>query len=333
MTVQIAPKPQGPLVVAPIYDGLCTFEFGIVAEVFGLARPEMGPGWYRFASVAVEAGPLWAQGGLRVVADAPLALLEAADLIVVPGWRSAEAAVPEPLLQGLRAAHERGARVASICSGAFVLAEAGLLDGRTATTHWRYADGMRARFPAVVVDDAALYRQEGRVFTSAGSAAGIDLLIEIVRQDFGPEAANSVARRLVMPAHRAGGQAQFVERPVPRSAAGGLGPMMDRVRAEPARAWTVSAMAKAAGMSPRTFQRHFRAATGQSPIVWLAVTRIEHAKALLITGTAPIERVAEAAGFASAFTFRRQFRHIVGIPPRAYRAQFVAGGGSIKAIE
>lgn len=332
MTVQIAPEAKGPLVVAPVHDGLCTFEFGIVAEVFGLSRPEMGPGWYRLASVAVEAGPLRAQGGLRVVADAPLALLEEADLIVVPGWRSVEASVPEALLRGLRAAHGRGARVAAICSGAFVLAAAGLLDGATATTHWRYAETLRARFPAVAVDDAALYRQEGRVFTSAGSAAGIDLLIEIVRQDFGPEVANSVARRLVMPAHRAGGQVQFLERPVPRPVAGGLGPMMDRVRAEPARAWTVAAMAEAAGMSPRSFQRHFRAATGQTPAAWLAVTRIEHAKALLTADGASIERIAEAAGFASPFTFRRQFRQIVGIPPRAFRAQFLAGAESPKAI-
>lgn len=207
-----------------------------------------------------------------------------------------------------------GARGTAICSGAVVLAASGLLARATATTHWRYAEALRARQSAVRVDDRALYRQEGRVVTSAGSAAGIDLCSEIVRQDFGPEAARSVARRLVMPAHRAGGQAQFLERPVPRRATGGLGPMMDRVRAEPGRAWTIAAMARAAAMSPRPFQRHFRTATGQTPAGWLAVTRIAHAKARRIAGPAPVERVAEAAGLAGPCTFRRRFRRIVGMP-------------------
>lgn len=330
MNMQITPEStsptHGPLVAALVYDGLCIFEFGIVAEVFGLPRPELGPGWYRFASLAVEEGPLCAQGGLRVAADAPSDLLDRADLIIVPGWKASGAPVPGALVARLRAAHERGARLASICSGAFVLAATGLLDGGVATTHWRHAGALRARHPAVEVDDRALYRQQGRIFTSAGSAAGIDLMIEIVRQDFGPEAANSVARRLVMPAHRRGGQAQYLERPVPRPAAGGMGAMMERVRAEPARRWSVAEMAATAGMSPRSFQRHFRAATGQSPGAWLSGLRLELARALLSAGAAPIEQVAGEAGFGSAFTFRRQFRQALGITPREFRARFPAPG-------
>ena len=198
------PKPppaptRGPLVVALLYDGLCTFEFGIVAEVFGLARPEMGPGWYRFASCAIEDGPLRAHGGFQILPDGGPDLIEQADLIVVPGWKGAYAPPPTALIERLRAAHARGARLASICSGAFVLAATGLLDGASATTHWRYAEALRRQYPRIEVDETSLYRSAGRIFTSAGSAAGIDLLIDIVRRDFGPAAANSAATSAGMP--------------------------------------------------------------------------------------------------------------------------------------
>ena len=165
------PNTSGPLVVALVYDGLCTFEFGVVAEIFGLERPEMGADWYRFATCPVDAGPMRAQGGLVIQASGCVATLDAADLIVVPGWRGAEAPVPEALCERLRAAHARGARLASICSGAFVLAATGLLDGAVATTHWRHADALRRRFPDIEVDETALYRSHGRISTSAGSAA------------------------------------------------------------------------------------------------------------------------------------------------------------------
>lgn len=209
------PNRTGPLVVALLYDGLCTFEFGIVAEIFGLSRPEMGPGWYRFASCAVDDGPMRAHGGFVIMADNGPGLLQQADLVIVPGWRGADAPVPDALCRELRAAHQRGARLASICSGAFVLAATGLLTGGAATTHWRYADKLRALYPEIAVDNASLYREHNRIYTSAGSAAGIDLMIEIVRQDFGATAANSVARRLVMPAHRMGGAGA-----IPRAAGG-----------------------------------------------------------------------------------------------------------------
>lgn len=228
---KITPSTTGPLVVAPVYDGMALFEFAIVAEVFALARPEMGPGWYRFASVPIDPGPLRAQGGLTVTSAGDPGLLEQADLIVMAGWKGADVSVPDALARRLRQAWQRGARLASICSGAFVLAATGLLDGRRAATHWRYADRLRERHPAIEVDAGVLYVEADRVFTSAGSAAGIDLMLHLVRQDFGVEAANSVARRLVMPPHRGGGQAQFIERPVPRDRTNRLAGLMEQVRA------------------------------------------------------------------------------------------------------
>lgn len=311
----------GPLVVALLYDGLCTFEFGIVAEVFGLARPEMGPGWYRFRSAAIEPGPLAAHGGLTILPQGGPELLDIADLIIVPGWKGANVPVPDALLQRLRAAHRRGARLASICSGAFVLAATGLLDGKRVTTHWRYAETLRRAYPAVQVDEASLYHAEDGIFTSAGSAAGIDLMVEIVRRDFGPDAANSVARRIVMPAHRTGSQAQFLERPVPPRGDGAIPALLDRIRADLASDWTIARMATAAGMSRRTFERRFGEATGLGPGEWLVMERIEAAKDLLMRSASPMEAIAQAVGFGSAHALRHHFRTLVSLTPTAFRRE------------
>lgn len=316
------PNLSGPLVVALVYDGLCTFEFSIVAEIFGLSRPEMGAGWYRFASAAIESGPLRAHGGLTVSCDGGLDLLDTADLIVAPGWKGIDAEVPPPLVERLRAAHARGARLASICSGAFVLAATGLLDGEIATTHWRYAEALRRRFPALQVDEKSLYRGSGTVFTSAGSAAGIDLMIELVRRDFGPDAANSVARRIVMPAHRNGGQAQFLERPVHTRPDMPLAPVLDLVRADLREPWTISGMARLAHMSRRSFERHFAETTGQSPGEWLIGERIEAAKDILVMTARPIEEVADAVGFGSAHALRHHFRRRLSQTPAEFRRLF-----------
>lgn len=314
---------HGPQVVALVYDGLCTFEFGIAAEIFGIARPEMGPGWYRFTSAAIEPGALRAQGGLRVLSDGGIDLLDSADVIVVPGWRGAEAAVPTALTESLVTAHRRGCRLVSICSGAFVLAATGLLDGRRVTTHWRYAEALRRRFPALLVDEAALYHGEDGIFTSAGSAAGIDLMIELVRRDFGAEAANSVARRIVMPAHRSGGQAQFLERPVAVRRETTLGPLLDEVRAGLARRWTIARMSKAVNMSRRTFERRFVEATGLGPGEWLIAERVEATKDLLTRSTASMEEIAAAVGFGTAHSLRHHFRARVRLTPSAYRQEFM----------
>ncbi len=310
---------NGPLVVAPVYDGLCTFEFAIAAEIFGLARPEMGPGWYRFASAAVEPGPLRAHGGLTVSSDGGPELLAQADLIVMAGWKGADVPVPEELAASLRKAWERGARLASICSGAFVLAATGLLDGQRAATHWRYADALRARYPHVEVDADVLYVEGDRLFTSAGSAAGMDLMLHLVRQDFGTEAANQVARRLVMPPHRSGGQAQFIERPVPVDRVNRLAGVLEQVRADLRTEWSVARMAAAASMSPRTFLRRFTETTAQAPGQWLIAERVAEAQSLLESSALPIERVAEAVGFGRGQALRHHFPVRVGVAPRDYR--------------
>ncbi|AQQ07515.1 transcriptional regulator FtrA [Roseibium algicola] len=318
------PQPEltGPLVVALLYDGLCTFEFGLVAEIFGLARPEFGSDWYRFASCPVESGPLRAHGGLTLTPDHDPELIEEADIIVVPGWKGVDCQVPEELNERLRQAHSRGARLVSICSGAFVLAATGLLNGRSATTHWRYADKLREHYPEITVDETSLYRLENRIFTSAGSAAGIDLMIEIIRQDHGPERANSVARRLVVPAHRTGGQAQFLERPVAQREGSEIAPIVERMRADIAAVWTIERMAEAGRMSPRTFQRRFLEATGVTPGDWLVHERLEAAKDILSRGNDDMETIATLVGFGSAHALRHHFRKKLGLRPSQYRAQF-----------
>ncbi len=312
----------GPLVVAPVYDGLCTFEFSIVAEIFGLHRPEMGPGWYRFASAAIEPGPLRAHGGLRVTTDGDASLLEQADLIVMAGWKGAQVPVSDEVSQRLRAAWQRGARLASICSGAFVLAATGLLDGQRAATHWRYAKALQARHPSIEVDASVLYAEGDRVYTSAGSAAGMDLMLHIVRSDFGVEAANSVARRLVMPPHRSGGQAQFIERPVPQDGDQRLVQLLDAVRSDLQAPWTVEQMACRVAMSPRTFLRRFAELTGQSPGQWVVAERVEHAKRLLEGSALPVERIAAEVGLGSLQALRHHFQQQLGLSPREYRGMF-----------
>jgi AraC family transcriptional activator FtrA len=316
------PTPSGPLVVALVYDGLCTFEFGIAVEVFGIARPEMGQSWYRFACAAIEPGPLRAHGGISITADGGLELIDRADMIVIPGWKGCDVPVPEDLLARLRDACSRGARLVSICSGAFVLAATGLLDGRCVTTHWRHADALRSRFPQVEVDASALYRGEDNLFTSAGSAAGIDLMIELVRCDFGGEAANSVARRIVMPAHRSGGQAQFLERPVRIRPDCAIAPLLDQIRSRLHEHWPIARMANEMAMSRRTLERRFRDATGQNPGDWLVSERIEAAKDLLSSSKSRMEEVAAAVGFASAHVLRHHFRRKVKLTPGQYRRSF-----------
>ncbi len=314
----------GPRVVTLAYDGLCTFEFGVAVEVFGLARPEMGKGWYRHATAAIEPGPLRAAGGLTVTAAGGLELLAEADLIVVPGWRGIDEAVPVTLVDALRAAHARGARLMSLCSGVAVLAATGLLDGRQATTHWRYAEAISSRHPLIRLDPDVLYVDEGEILTAAGSAAGIDLCLHVVRRDFGAEAANSVARRLVVPPHREGGQAQFIVRPVPQDREGKrLGPLIDWIDRNLQREITLSEMATRAGMSARTFQRRFRDLTGNSPGEFLLARRLRHACDLLERQAAlSLDDIALAAGFGTPATLRHHFRTRLATSPTAYRARF-----------
>lgn len=310
------------LVVALAYDRLCTFEFGCTVELFALERPELGVDWYDFAVCAIEPGPIRAAGGIRIDAPHALELLERADTIVIPGWRDPGEAPPESLLVLLRAAHARGARLCSICSGVFVLAAAGLLDGQRATTHWRYADQLARRYPAIEVLPDDLYVDSGQLITSAGSAAGLDMLLHLVRRDYGAHVGNLVAQRLVVPPHREGGQAQYLPRPMAHDEQGRLTKLMDWVRRHPAGQHTVASMAARAAMSERTLQRQFQDATGFAPIEWLTRERIALVKDLLETSNLPMAQMAERAGFGSEESLRRHFRRLAFTTPGAYRRQF-----------
>jgi AraC family transcriptional regulator, transcriptional activator FtrA len=309
-------------VVALAYDGLCTFEFGCVVELFALPRPELTVPWYEFSVCAAERGPLRAAGGIEVRVAHGLKALEQADTIVIPGWRAPDEPPPAALLTRLRAAFARGARLCSICSGVFVLAAAGLLDGRRATTHWRYVEGLRARYPQIRVEANALYVDEGRLLTSAGSAAGLDMLLHLVRRDHGAKIANQVAQRLVIAPHREGDQAQFVPRPVATDERGRLARLLDFVRAHLGEPHTLASLATRASMSTRTLQRQFAQATGQAPHAWLIGERIERAKELLEGTRLPTARVAARVGMGSAESLRHHFRERVGTTQLQYRRRF-----------
>lgn len=312
-----------PQVVVLAYDGLCTFEFGVAVEVFGLPRPEMGDDWYRFAVAAVDEGELRATGGIRILADGDLRLLEHADLIVVPGWRGMDSSVPEALCDSLRQASARGCQVMSICSGVFVLAAAGLLGGRRATTHWRYIETLKSRFPAIDVVEDVLYQDEGDILTSAGSAAGIDLCLHVVRRDFGMEAANRVARRLVIPPHRDGSQTQQLSRPVAQlRESQRFGQLFDFLHQHLAQPHSVDSLSRRVGMSQRTFLRRFKDATGTTPTRWLLNERLLRAKDYLENSRLSIDSIAEQTGFGQAATLRHHFRQHFALSPAQYRKQF-----------
>jgi AraC family transcriptional activator FtrA len=305
------------LVAILAYDGLCTFELGCAIELFALARPELGVQWYDHAVCAAEPGPLRAMGGLVFQAPHGLDVLDRAGTIVIPGWRDIGEPPPAALVAALHAAAARGARICSICSGAFVL-----LDGKKATTHWRYTDAMAARFPAITIDTAALYVEDGAIVTSAGSAAGLDMLLHLVRTDFGADIANRVAQRLVIPLHRDGAQAQLVARPVPDDPMNGIAQLIDWVRENLRLEHSIVSMAARARMGTRTFQRHFKARTGETPLAWLVRERVHLAARLLETKPGlGLDAVADLAGLGSPESLRRHFRRSGLASPARYRRQ------------
>jgi AraC family transcriptional activator FtrA len=304
------------------YEGMSIFELGIAIEVFGLA--DMGADWYRVVVCGErKRRRIAAGGGVGIVADAGLGSLMQAGTIIVPGWEDVAASPPEPVLAALRRAHRRGARIASICSGAFVLAAAGLLDGRRATAHWAQTDILARKYPLAHVDAGVLYVDDGDILTSAGRAAGLDLCLHIVRRDFGAEVANRAARRLVVAPHREGGQAQFIARPVAVEGdrlAGVLAWAQDRLD----RDISIADLAAQARMSRRTFIRRFEAATGMPPGEWVLQARLQQARLMLETTRLPIEAVATSVGFGSADTLRHHFRVRLDTSPARYRSSFRA---------
>ncbi len=318
---QRAPRSVPPLVVALAYDRICTFELGIVVEIFGLRRPQFER-WYDFLVCAADRGPLRATGGFSLQVTAGLEQLSKAHTIIIPGWRNVDERPSEDLVRALRTAHRRGTRLVSICSGVFALAATGLLDGRRATTHWRLTDALARQYPKIKIHSDVLYVDEGDILTSAGSAAGIDLGLHIVRRDFGARIANEIGRQLVMSPHREGGQAQFVPRPVSEESEPWLSSLLEWAQKRLHEPLSIERLAKQAQVSKRTLARRFAESTGNSPAQWVINLRIAGAKDLLETTNRSIERVAHDVGFGSAAVLRHHFRQRVSMTPVSYRRAF-----------
>ncbi|HEY3141152.1 MAG TPA: helix-turn-helix domain-containing protein [Acidimicrobiales bacterium] len=313
------------VVVGLVGRRVAAFELGVVHEVFAMPRPDYVDPPYEFRLVGAFGSPIPVNAGdWSVSTPWGLEALADADTVVVATWPDFHLPTPLEILETLRAVHARGGRVMSVCSGSFLLAEAGLLDGRKATTHWMFADEMIRRFPKVDVNPDVLFVDAGDgLFTSAGTAAGIDLGLHIIRLDHGAEVANYVARRMVVPPQRDGGQAQFVTDPVP------LAPCEDRMAAtlewaieQLHRPLRVEDLARRALQSPRTFARRFRAVTGTTPAQWLTRQRVIQAQRLLETSDLPVEVVAQRCGFGSGTALRAHFRRVAGTSPLAYRRAF-----------
>jgi AraC family transcriptional regulator, transcriptional activator FtrA len=307
-------------VAVVIAEPVPAFEVGILSEIFGFPRIDPALPRFRYAVCAAEPKPLRTSTGFQITPSHGWERLATADLIVVTG---SNPPVPPPaaeLVNALKDAVARGATVAAVCTGAFVLADTGLLDGRTATTHWAYAEELARRHPAVTVVPDRIHVVDGPVATSAGSSAAIDLCLHLIRREHGAEIAGRVARELVVPAHRSGGQAQFTRTPEAEPTA--FGDLLEWVTTHLDAELSVGALAARAAMSPRSFVRHFTAATGATPGAWVRDQRIRRAEELLESDRATIAAVARRCGFGSIDTLRRHFRKVRGVTPESYRAAF-----------
>jgi len=305
-----------------VLPGISMFELGVAIEGFGIDRSADGLPAYDFALVSADREPVRIEYGHgTVTAGHGLDRTASSDLVVVPAAYE-QAGIDPRVGEALRAAVDRGARVMSICTGAYVLGEAGLLDGRRCTTHWAHVDDLQRRFPLADVACDSLFVEDGPILTSAGTAAGLDLVLHVTRQEHGAEVANGIARRMVMPPHRDGGQSQFVEAAIRVEDDSALGPLLDWMVEHVDEQHTVASLAERAHMSPRTFARRFVAETGTSPYAWLQRQRVVAAQRLLETGELPVELVAERTGFGSAGALRQHFTRIVGTSPQAYRRSF-----------
>jgi transcriptional regulator GlxA family with amidase domain len=310
-------------VAVAVFDQVSVFELGVLCEVFGFDRTADGLPGYDFAVCAAEPGVLRTSSGFSVDTPYGLERLASADLIAIPGWRDLDERPPEPLLEALRQAVARGSRVMSVCTGAFVLAAAGLLDGRRAATHWLDAPMLAKNYPAVEVDPNVLYIDDGLVLTSAGSAAGIDLCLHVVRVEHGATVANALARRMVVPPHRDGGQAQYIEMPIVDHQRGDdLTAVLAWAGAHLDQPLTVADLSRRANMSARTFARRFVAVTGTTPHHWLTAQRVELAQRLLEETEHGVELVAQQTGFGTAAMLRHHFTHHRGTSPQLYRRTF-----------
>jgi transcriptional regulator GlxA family with amidase domain len=313
-------------------DDVIAFDLGVPAQVFGAARSSSGARLYEVTTCTPDGGPVRSSAAFQVVPDHGLEATQQADTVIVPGINHGpsltDGTIGPEIAAALLAARERGARVMSICTGAFVLAAAGLLDGRPATTHWYHADLFRRLYPLVRLDPDVLFVDNGDLLTSAGVGAGIDLCLHVIRRDHGSEVANRAARRCVVPPWRDGGQAQYIERPLPRVA---------EATTAAARTWalghlgdplTLAVLAERANMSVRTFTRRFREETGVSPTRWLLRHRVDHARLLLETTDLSVEQIARQSGFGAATSLRQHLHATIGVAPTAYRHTFAGNRAS-----
>ncbi|MGW1769646.1 GlxA family transcriptional regulator [Streptomyces sp. NPDC002073] len=309
-------------VVVIVDENSNPFELGCATEIFGLRRPEIGRTLYDFRLCSPEPRTLMRDGFFTLTGVADLAAAEAADTLIVPNRPDTEVPRRPAVLDAVRRAHARGARLLGFCSGAFTLAEAGVLDGRRATAHWQWAESFRTRFPAVRLESDVLFVDDGDILTAAGSAAALDLGLHVVRRDFGAEVANAVSRRLVFAAHRDGGQRQFVERPLPDLPDESLAPLLAWVQERLDAPLSVSDLAARAAVSPATLHRRFRAQLGTTPLAWLTGERVSLACRLIERGESRLEVVARRSGLGTTANLRALMRRETGLSPRQYRSRF-----------
>lgn len=305
------------------FEGLSPFHLSVPCIVFGDDLLKLGAPRYRLLICGERTGPVRTMSGFNIDVEHDLSLLEEADTVILPAWPDPTQRPSKLLTQALSAAHARGGRIVGLCLGTFVLAEAGLLDGRAASTHWAWADEFEQRYPQVALNRNAIYIDEGDILTSAGTAAAIDCCLHIVRNDYGAEIANRIARRLVVAPHRHGGQAQYIEKPLPATAdADQLDATINWAIAHLNEPLSLERLAEHAGMSLRSFTRHFKKKTGDTFTQWLLNHRLATAQRLLETSACSIDHVAEMAGFGSTVSLRQHFTRAFSISPASYRRQF-----------
>ncbi|NIH85123.1 helix-turn-helix domain-containing protein [Amycolatopsis granulosa] len=311
-------------VASVLVDRSAVFEFGVVCEVFGLDRTEDGVPPIEFRVCGERAGePIQASVGVQLVPEHGLDALDGADLVTIPA-ATVRDEYPEAVLDAIRKAHANGATILTVCSGAFLLGATGLLNGRPCTTHWKHIDDFKQRFPEAYLDPDVLFVDDGDIITSAGTAAGIDACLHLVRRELGSAPATAIARRMVVPPQRDGGQRQFIDLPIPESTADNLEPVLSWMVEHLADEHTVPELARRAQMSERTFARRFAAATGTTPVKWLTTQRVLHARTLLETSRLGIEEIARECGFGTGALLRHHFRRVVGVSPHDYRRTFAA---------
>ena len=312
-------------VAALVLDGLAVFEFGVICEVFGIDRTADGVPNFDFKVCGPEPGkPLRTSVGATLIPDHGLDDLAGADLVAIPAIGSADY-LPQAL-DAVRRAADAGATILTVCSGAFVAGAAGLLDGRPCTTHWMHADQLQSMYPTAKVDRNVLFVDDGNLITSAGTAAGIDACLHLVRREMGSEITNKIARRMVVPPQRDGGQRQYIDQPIPVRCSERFAPHLDWILANLDKPHTVATLARRAHMSGRTFARRFVEETGRTPMQWVTDQRVLFARRLLEETTLDVDRIADQSGFGNATLLRHHFRRVIGVTPSDYRRRFTCTG-------